>query len=67
MNDVLDALYSAAESDDGRINGDHSIDAPATSSRRRIAVTKNTVQRFLEALPEDMTAHEILLALDSER
>jgi hypothetical protein len=62
MNEVLDALDAAAEAGDDRITRDFS--GPRVSNDRRTAAVKNTIVRFLENLPEDLTVNEIRRELE---
>lgn len=64
MSDITDAIEAAADSDNRFLAGD--LGRHATSTRHRVAAIKNTVIRFLENLPEDMTVIEIRQALEDE-
>ena len=64
MSEVTEALGVAADSDNRFLAGD--LGKHVTSSRHRVAATKNTIMRFLENLPEDMTVIEIRRTLEDE-
>jgi hypothetical protein len=63
MSEVQDALETAADSGNDRING-FRIDAPASSSGARVAAVRRIILRFLENLPEDMMVVDIRGQLD---
>jgi hypothetical protein len=46
-----DALYAAANADDPRVG--QSFEANKTSSRQRIAATRATILRFLQAVDDE--------------
>ncbi|MCP4564040.1 MAG: hypothetical protein GY873_30230 [Bosea sp.] len=59
--EVMDAVEVAAGSGDGTImeSGAHRSVSPS-----RIAATRNTILRFLENVPEEMTALEMREAIE---
>jgi hypothetical protein len=59
-NEIVDAIYVAAG-----IGGDSlRIDAPAGPSDRRIARARGIIRRFLENVPEDISAMELRRAVE---
>lgn len=60
------ALEQAAEAGDDRIlasNPAVHLRARSTSSDRRVEDVRNTIRRFLELLPEDLSVRDLLEAL----
>lgn len=64
MSIVLDALEAAAEAGDDAIT--RGIGHRRTSSARRVTETRQTIRRFLEAVPEDMTAMQLLQEIEGQ-
>lgn len=63
--EVLDAVEVAAGSDDDGITEAFRGAGRRTVSARRLNATRNTILRFLQNVPEGMTALEIREAIEN--